>query len=91
MADYQITRVRKDMPQGQYAHCHVVAVEVNEQERFVDEITVLLRQGNDNFHTLSPSTGKQSQVHAWTCCGVRTLRSDIDSVPDNNLNNLAEF
>jgi hypothetical protein len=91
LSSYQITRVRKGMPASPHGHQHVSAVEINEQPRMVEEITVLIRQGDVDFHTLSPSTGKRSAVHPWTCCGVRTLRSDIDSAPDNNLDNLPEF
>lgn len=87
MSSYQITRVRKSAMTAA-RHQHIIAVEINSQIRTVQEIIVMIRSGKYDFYTLSPSTGKTAAVHAWACCGLQTLRSDIDSVPDNNLDNL---
>jgi hypothetical protein len=87
MSSYQITRVRKSALTTA-GHQHIIAVEFGRQVRTVAEVYALIRSGKYDFYTLSPSTGRRAAVHAWTCCGIRTLRSDADAVPDNNLDNL---
>lgn len=90
MSEYLITRTRKSAPTAA-GHKHVIEVEINEQLRTVAEVIVEIRNGEDDFYTLSPSTGKRALIHPWTCCGMPTLHSDMKSVPDNNLDSLPVF
>jgi len=86
MDSYEITRIRKCEPTAA-GHEHVITVEINGEPQPADRIYVLARQGED-IYTTSPSTGKTAAVEPWPCCGLHTLRSHIDAVTDNNLDNL---
>jgi len=57
----------------------------------VDEVRRAINDG-DTFYTISPSTGAFAVVEGATCgkdgCEVKTIRTVVDAISDNNLDNL---
>lgn len=85
---YLITSVRKS-PLAATGHQHIIAVKYDNRVTGAETVYRLIRNGNYEFYTYSPSTGMTADVHTLDCCGgLHTLRSAADAVADNNLDNL---
>ena len=87
VADFRIVCVTKD---GIYPHDHIVSVGVGTSSYrwSVDQVRESLSHG-DLFHTVGPLSGKIAHVRPFDCeCGARTIRSNFEMEPDNDLEQL---
>ena len=77
------------------SHAHIVKVGTGPttasytQKWTLAEVIAAIGRG-DEFHTVSPSTGKTAQVKVVPCgkCGSKIIRSSADALTDNNLDSL---
>jgi hypothetical protein len=89
MTVQRVTCVTKSIPTTT-GHKHIIEVGVMGEPKplTVPQVYARMSQGV-TFYTVSPSSGKVALVKEDECaCGVATLRSHADAIPDNNLDNL---
>jgi len=81
----------------EYIHRHLICVGVGTfagqpSRRFTLAEVRHKLDGGDTFYTVSPSTGRRTDVYKDTCgiggCSVETIRSKVDALDDNILDNL---
>ncbi len=95
MAEHQIVCVDGEYAAKGGAHRHILSVGTGtatgkpRQIWTVQQARKRIKSGTDEFYTVSETTKARASVRRFTCdCGVKTLRSEPDTVKDNNLDNL---
>lgn len=92
MVEYRIVCANKSGSTP--AHRHIIQVGTGAHEAQADrqwtvaEVRAEISQGT-RFYTVSESTWKVAEVDRYDCsCGFKTIKTRVDSIKDNNLDNL---
>jgi hypothetical protein len=73
-----------------HEHRHILGIGGPDGRWTVAQAYAAIDRGED-FHTVSPSTGKRARVVKYVCpCGTSSLTTTADAVHDNNLDYLPD-
>lgn len=94
MISHRITCTVQEPTGKPHDAAHIVSVGTGVlQNRYTDlsdlkDVLRLMSEGH-SFYMESPSTGRSARVHSnCKTCDRTTIRTDADSIQDNNLDNL---
>jgi hypothetical protein len=91
MSSRQIIATRKSSPDHGHGHIISVLIRGSQVPWSVATVRHNIMAGADKFYTFGYQSKMIAYVEPFTCCGVETIRSESDSVTDNNLDNLPPF